>query len=628
MFYGYNGKLLHVDLNTGKLAVEEPGEEFFRKYVGGSAIGTYFALKNTPANIDPLDPRNTLTFAISVVTGAPISGQSRISLVAKSPLTGVIGHAQGGGFFPAKMKESGFEAIVVTGKSEKPVYLFIKDGKAELRDASALWGKVTGEVDRLVKEDLGDPKVEILQCGPAGENLVLYSSVMSMSNRAAGRTGMGAVMGSKNLKAIVAAGGIKQEYANPNGIKALRTWAKEHYDDSIAALLNDLGTACTVGGNAGAGGLPTNNWAAGIMENWEAIDGITMRDTNLKENDTCFSCVVQCKRVVEETGDGKYTIDPYYGGPEYETLGTLGSYCGIDNLNAVCYANQLCNMYGLDTISTGATISWLMDCYEHGVVKAEDIDGIELNFGNYEGMVALVEKIAKREGIGDLLALGSARAAEKLGGKEFLVASKKQEYPAHMPQVKPSLGLTYAAIPTGADHMSNEHDASYSGFPERARQIGLIDPQPAEAPLNREKINYALTTQYAYSFMDTATVCQFCYGLGWQFMDMAQLAGLVADITGWEFTPMDIVEVGKRTLNMQRAFNARDGVGREYDTSPAKKMLTPLKGGPSDGFIFPADKLEEYKDIYFELAGWDKESGNPTNETLETVGLEWIAEMR
>ena len=626
MPHGYNGKILHVYLDTLTLETEMPPEGFYRQLMGGSAMGATYLLQNTPAHADPLGPENTLALMLGVTTGAPVSGQSRLTATAKSPLTDGVGDSQCGGFFPAELKFAGFDGIVVHGQAEKPVYLWIHDGEAELRPADHLWGKTTGEVDDLLQEELGDKRIQVMQTGIAGENGVRYAAIINMSNRANGRTGMGAVMGAKKLKAIVVRGKQRPTLADKKGLNELARWGSGNFEDSDVYGLGLFGTAEVLSFQQGDGGLPTRNWSSGSFEGWEPIDGKTMAKTILKERDTCYACTVRCKRVVEVT-EGPYRVDPRYGGPEYETLATFGSYCGIDNLEAVSYANQLCNMYGMDTISCGATIAWAMDAFEAGLLTLEDTGGLELHFGDHEMMTRLVEMIAHREGFGALLAEGSARAAEKIGrgSEDLVVTAKKQEFPAHMPQVKRSLGLIYAVNPFGADHQSSEHDPSYKGYPERMTQIGLTDPQPSDN-LNAEKVKFAYTTECLYSAMDSVNVCQFVYGPSWHLFDVKQLTEMISLVTGWNVSVEELLAVGERRLNLLRAFNAREGFGRNEDKLP-KKMFKALKGGASDGVYLTEAELETAKDLYYELSGWDVETGMPTKQKLNALGFSWLADM-
>jgi len=645
MLHGYTGKVLHVDLTNQTLEIEQPTEAFYRQYVGGSLMGLYYLWKNTPKGADALGPENTMVFALSAPTGMAVSGQSRCTLTCKSPSSGGAADSQAGGFWPAELKRAGFDAIVVKGAAANPVYLWIEDGKAELRDASHLWGQTTFAVDEALKAELGDKKVEIAQVGPAGEKLSNFAAVMNMANRAWGRTGVGAVMGSKKLKAIVVRGRGKVTPANKARLAALSKKGAGEFPGSDMELFGKYGTADTVMANHGAGGLPTNNWDSGVMATANLISGERLYDELLRGaeagaqdklgRDTCYACIIRCKRVVQTEWQG-IPLVPEYGGPEYETIATFGSYCGIEDLHAVTYANQLCNEYGVDTISCGATLAWAMDCYEHGVFTQEELDGIDLRFGNAEGMIAILEKTLKREGIGDALAMGSAKAADYLGkGHEYLMTVKGQELPAHMPQVKRSLGLIYAVNPFGADHQSSEHDPmyhpkTYEGTPEAPgykrflAPIGLTRPQPTKV-LNAEKVEFALKTQYNYSSADTISVCQFVYGPGWQLYGPQDMAELMSAATGWDVSVDEIQEIGRRRLNLMRAYNAREGLSRDQDTLPKKMFRQGLTGGRSDGIILDQAELSTGLDMYFEQAGWDNQ-GVPTRATLESTNMAWVAD--
>jgi aldehyde:ferredoxin oxidoreductase len=524
------------------------------------------------------------------------------------------------------MKFAGFDAIVFTGRSEEPVYLWLHDGEAELRSAQHLWGRITGDVESTLREELGDSKIQVAQCGPAGENLVRFAAIINMANRANGRTGMGAVMGSKNLKAVAVRGKMRPALADRRALIDLARWGADHFEDSGVYGTGVFGTSSTTHPNSTRGGLPTRNWESGYFEHSEALDGTTMSKTILKERDTCYACTVRCKRVVEVT-EGPYKVDPLYGGPEYESVATLGSYCEIGNLEAVSYASQLCNAYGMDTISCGATIAWAMDCYEHGIITKEDTEGIDLSFGNIGAMVEMVEKIAKREGFGALLAEGSARAAAVIGkGSEDLVLTvKKQELPAHMPQVKRGMGLMYAMTPVGADHVSAEHCPSYLSNAEKFAKIGLTDPQPPSA-LNLEKVRYLYITQQSRSCMDVMNICKFVFGPSWQLYDLEQLTQAVLFVTGWEVSVDELLRAGERRVNMLRAFNAREGLTRADDYLP-KKLGVPLVGGKSEGEFVTVEEIEKAKDMYFEMAGWDIETGNPTRAKLEELDISWVADL-
>jgi aldehyde:ferredoxin oxidoreductase len=625
MTFGYHGKILHVDLANGDLVVENPDEVFYRQYMGGSALGLYYLLKHSKPGFDPLGPENVLVFALSVVTGAPISGQSRLTTVAKSPLTGCVGDSQSGGYFPAELKFSGFDAIVIKGRSERPVFLWIHDGEVEIRPADHLWGSPTGQAEDKIRGELGDRKIQIAQCGPAGERLVRFAAIMNMANRANGRTGMGAVMGSKNLKAVAVRGTNKPLLADRRGLIDLARLGAESLEASDCLGLGLFGTAEIVIPQNNDGGLVTRNWESGYFENAQALDGTTMAKTILKERDTCYACTVRCKRVVEIT-DGPHPVKSRYGGPEYETISTFGSYCGIDDLKAVAYANQLCNMYGMDTISCGATIAWAMDCFEHGIITSHDTGGIDLCFGNTEAMLQITEMIARREGFGDILAEGSARAATQIGrgAEDLVVAVKKQELPAHMPQVKRSLALIYAVNPFGADHQSSEHDPSWDGYPQRMDQLGLSNPQESRV-LNQEKVSFALRTQHLYSCLDSLNMCQFVFGPSFQLYDTEQLVEAVRLITGWDVTLGELLSLGERRVNLMRAFNVREGIGHEADVLPLK-MYKALVGGPTDGILIDPEEIKQAIRWYYAMAGWDTTTGIPTRQKLEQINLTWVAD--
>jgi len=583
------------------------------------------------------------------LTGAPIAGQSRATAVAKSPITGGAGDSQAGGFWPAELKFAGFDAIVIRGASSEPVYLWIHQGEAELRPAGHLWGKPTLEVEALLKEELEDSRVHIAQVGPAGEKLVRFAAVMNMANRAHGRTGMGAVMGSKQLKAIVVRGGKKKlPMADPEGLRAIMQVSRVaiQEDEDVIGLAKH-GTLDILESQNAVGGLPSRNWISGALEEERALalsgprlfedylrgaaDGTQMKTGR----DTCYSCAVRCNRVVQAEWEGR-SIDPESGGPEYETASVFGSYCDIDDLGAVSYANQLCNQYGVDTIAAGATMAFAIECFERGVITAEDTGGIELAWGNAPAMIEMLEATLQRDGFGDILAEGSARAAAAIGAaaEPYALTVKGTEFPAHMPEIKRSLALIYAVNPFGADHQSSEHDpnyepeafeTSYEKLGVRMAALGLTDPQDPMV-LNAEKVKFALQTQYAFSAMDTVNVCQFVYGPGWELLGPAELAAVVTAITGVETTVDSLQEIGARRLNMLRAFNAREGLTRAEDTLPRRLFDEPLQGGMSDGVVVDEAEFDAALDEYYRQAGWDVETGNPTRETLEGLELAWIAD--
>ena len=632
MPFGYHGKILHLDLTTGKMEVETPPETFYRRYMGGSAMAMYYILRETPKGADPLGPENILTFFDSVVTGASISGQSRINVNAKSPMSGGIGDSQAGGFFPAEFKFAGYDGLVVRGKSPTWVYLTIINGEAKLHDASHLLGQPTAEVDALLKQEVGDPKAEVMQIGPAAEKGVRFSAIVNMANRMNGRTGMGLVMASKQLKAIVVRGRDKPRVADQPTLSALnKTGPGAVTSNPDMDGLAKFGTAVVVMFQNMIGTLPTRNYSEGQFEKAEPISGEKMAETILKKRDTCYACVVRCKRVIE-IEEGKYKFDRVYGGPEYETLGLFGSSCGIDDLAVVAQAHQLCDMYGVDSITCGATMAFAMDCYEKGIITKEDTGGIDLRFGNGDAMLEVVKQIVTRSGkLGPVLAEGSARAAQVWGrgAVDCLTTVKNEEAPAHMPQAKRSLALIYAVNPFGADHQSSEHDPYYEeGVAEfnlnRLKEMDLGSPQPPRS-LGPEKVRFAYLTECFYSMMDTLELCQFVYGPTWCLYGPKDTAAMVNAVTGWDVTVAELLEVGMRRINLMRAFNAREGFTRKDDSLP-KKLCQPLTGtGPTAGIGVTQEEMEAALDEYYRLAGLTND-GIPQKKTLKKLDVEWAAE--
>ncbi len=627
---GSTGNILHVDLTTGALTVENPPESFYRKYLGGSAMGVYYLLKDLPPHADPLGPDNIFTVMLSPTTGAAISGQSRATVNAKSPLVDGIGDSQMGGFFPAEMKFAGFDGVVVKGQADHPVYLWLSEGQAELRDAAHLWGHTTSEVDTLIRQELRDEKIEIAQCGPAGEKLSRLAAVINMANRAAGRTGLGAVMGSKNLKAIAVRGKSKRlpvaESKTLNELAKRGAAVLDANPDMVS--LKEHGTAGVLSFQNATGTLPTRNYNEGQFEGCEPISGEVMTETILKERDTCYACTVHCKRVVETEWQGR-PVERKHGGPEYETLSTFGSYTGVQDLDAIALANKICNEYGLDTIGAGATVAWAMECYEQGLFTEAEV-GYPLKFGDAAAMIRITEQIATREGFGNILAEGSRKAADRLErGHDNLITVKGAEAPAHMPQAKRSLGLIYAVNAFGADHQSSEHDPMVEDgasdlYLGRLKDLG-IDGAIKPYSLGDDKVTFALRTQQFYSALDSADLCQFVWGPAWTLYGPAETVELLKAVTGWsDFTLAELMTIGERRVNMLRMFNAREGLTRADDKLP-KKFFKALQGtGPTANITLTQEELSAAQDTYYELSGWDKASGNPTAATLKRLELDWV----
>lgn len=620
---GYNGRILHVNLTTGKFLVEEPDELFYRRYIGGSCIGAYYLLKNMSPGIDPLDEKNIMVFAVSPVTGAAVSGTARHSVTSKSPLTNTIASSEAGGYWAPEFKFTGFDAVVITGKSSKPVYLWIHDGEYEIRDAQNVWGKITGDAQRIIRQELDDDSVRIAMIGPGGENLVKYACISNELGHFNGRNGMGAVMGSKNLKAIAVRGSRKPQFHDDKKIQQIALeGARRVKQDPGAAAFKELGTSQNFEWHTPIGGVPTRNWTSGTFEDVEKINAHALKNTVLKKSGSCWACAQSCKRVVEI----KDYVDPAYGGPEYESAAMCGSNLGIGDMTKISKINELCSKYTLDTISLGGTIGFAMECYEKGIITSSDTGGLELNFGNAEAAIGLVELIAKREGIGDLLAEGTARVAERWGdkAKELAVHVKGKEFPAHMPQVKASLALSYACLPYGPDHVSSEHDPSIAAEPISYKLLGLGIDRPEDiAVLNYEKSRLFWVTQCDYSIIECLSLCQFIFG-HWTIMDLNELVEFVNAVTGWNTNLYELMLIGQRRIQMFHAFNLREGITPKDDTLP-EKLFKPLdNNGPSAGRKVDRQDFNKSKEMYYKLAGWDTETGKISEERLLELGLEWI----
>ena len=628
MPFGFHNKILRVDLTEGKTWIDEPGELVYRKYLGGSALSLYYLLTELPKGTDPLGPDNMLVFAPSVITGTQIAGGSRYTIAARSPLTEGYGETEAGGWWGPELKRAGFDAIIVKGASADPVYLYIHDGEAEIRDASHLWGKLTGDVQDAIVEEVGDAKTRIAQTGPAGEKLVRYACVINELKHANGRTGMGAVMGSKKLRAVAVRGTQKVPVADAEGAKQAQRYVRENHVKQPGDL-SDLGTARLVELLNQGGILPTRNFHEGEFEGARDIGGKVMKDTVLKKTGTCYACPVACKREVEFKND-RFDVKSRYGGPEYETLASLGSFCGVRDLEAVCAGHQLCNEYCMDTISTGVCIAFAMECFEKGILTEEDTDGLELRFGNADAMVAMVEKIGKREGFGDLLAEGSMRAAEKIGkgAEHYAHHIKGQEAPMHDPRGKTGSALSFSTSPTGADHVEAPHDSFYTGLSAEGDDplsiMGLLEPgEPLDMDL--KKIELFCHGQLVWSLYNCIGMCNFAAApLG--PVSLKVLVDHVRAVTGWNTSLFELFKVAERSTAMARAFNFREGFTKKDDYLPGI-LHKPLENGKLKGHKIDEEKFQEFLDLYYEGMGWNADTGSPPRGKLAQLGLMWVEDV-
>jgi aldehyde:ferredoxin oxidoreductase len=623
MANGNTGKILRVDLTNGAIGVEEPDEMLYRRYLGGGGMGAYYLLKEVPRGADPLGPENKLMFMTSPLNGTPLSGVNRFSAIAKSPLTGGYGEAEAGGYWGPELKMAGFDGIIVEGQSTEPVYLYVHDGEAELRDAGKYWGQLADAVQHGLEEEIGDKRIRVLQTGVAGENLVRYAAIVNQQRHFHGRAGLGAVMGSKKLKAIVCRGKKKVETADDAGFKEVLGWFRENYDRKGDGM-HDMGTSRGVRALDADGILPTRNFREGSFEHAADISGETMRDTILVNRGTCHACAVACKREVEVP---ELDVTPEYGGPEYETIGAHGSVLGIGNLKQIALANKLCAQYVLDSISTGMVIAFAMECYENGIISSEDVGGLELNFGNEEAAIELIDMIARREGIGDLLAEGVKRAADKLGNgaEQYAMHVKGQELPMHEPRGKRSLALAYSTSATGADHMEAPHDPFFESFDPQGMgamsAMGFIEPVD-RLDMGPKKVKAYYYAQLVWGLYDTVGMCDFV-GEPINALPLGKLVDCIEAVTGWPVSLWELIKVSERANNLKRAFNVREGFGPADDCLP-ERMFQPLENGALEGVAIDREEFARMLEMYYDMAGWDRKSGFPSPAKLAELDLEWL----
>jgi aldehyde:ferredoxin oxidoreductase len=613
---GYNGKILRVNLSTGDIASEPLEEKFCREYLGGAGFLTYFLWKELKPHTDPLGPDNKLIFALGPLTGVSVSGGGRHAVGAKSPLTGGIAKCEAGGFWGAELKRAGYDAIIIEGKAEQPCYLSVKDGEAHLHDARHLWGLRTKDAQEKIQEELADQRVRLVSIGPAGENLVLYACIMSGLYSAAGRGGLGAVMGSKNLKAVAVRGSQWPRIAKPDSVKGIRHWFIETLpSNKRIADFGVHGTGAAMRGYEASGNLPVRNFRDGLFPEVTKIDAQAVKATVRTGMESCYACVVRCKKIVQ-TGD-PYNVDPAYGGPEYETLASFGSNCGVDNLEAICKAHEICNANSLDTISAGNVVAFAMECFENGLLTLQDTGGIELRFGNHAAMLQVLELTIRREGIGKLLAEGVARMAKKLGGRAEAMAVhvKGLEAGEHDPRSKPGLGIGYMVNPHGADHCCNMQDTVFVTAEQikEVRPFGILEP-PGVFDFDAKKVALFKLIHTKRVWYDALVACQFIP------YDFQQTADLVTAVTGWDTGVMEQLKVAERILTLARMFNIREGFTDVDDVLPARFYQPKTNGALADKPLDP-QRMDWAKRYYYVLMGWDARTGVPLPEKLEELNI-------
>ncbi|MDI6727119.1 MAG: aldehyde ferredoxin oxidoreductase family protein, partial [Smithellaceae bacterium] len=552
---GYNGKILRINLSDRSHTVDKPAEDYYRHYLGGRGIIVHTLLTEVPAGIDPLGPENKLIFAPGPLTGHPLPGSGRNSVGAKSPLTGGFGEAEAGGFWGAELKRAGYDAIIVEGASSVPVYVWIDNGAVEIREALHLWGLEVAAADSAIKGELGSDKIRTALIGPGGEKLVRYACIANDITHFAGRTGLGAVMGSKKLKAIAVRGNTPPTLADREKLLALARWLGRNFKEKDSGHYL-VGTGSTMRNYEISGKLPVRNFRGGDFPEVEQIIPQQMFAKGyIKKRETCFACPIRCKRVVSL--EAAWKVDPRYGAPEYETLGALGSNCGVSSLEALMKANEICARYGIDTISTGVSVSFAMECYERGILTRDDTDGLELTFGNARALVELVERIARRQGLGDILAEGTKRAAERIGrgAADYAIHVKGLELPMHEPRYKQGMGLHYSVNASGADHCTGVQDDQVRKKQAKWETLPGTELSPRKA----------LMVYEVGLWRHLANYVGMCVFLPWSNQ---QICDAVTAVTGWPMSFEELMKVAERGITLTRIFNLREGFSRGDDTLP------------------------------------------------------------
>ena len=607
---GYMGKLLVVDLTSGELKDEPLDPTLARDFVGGAGYAARYLYDELGPDTDPLGPANTLMFMTGPLVGTRAPSCGRHEVCALSPLTGIWGESNSGGFWGAELKFSGYDGIVVRGRSEKPVWLSIVEGQPPaLHDAAGLWGLDTYETQQRLREELGDQKARVASIGPAGENLVLYAAIMNDHGRAAGRTGMGAVMGSKNLKAIVVRGKRRVPLADAEAFRqTVKQAVKVVADDISSQVYQQMGTASFVDMSIMWGNMPNKYWSQARFEEATNLSGIAMMETILTRSVPCYGCAVACGREVtlKDTPYGVEVVD----GPEYETVGMLGSMLLVDDLPGVAYANHLCNRYGLDTISAGSAISLAFLLYDRGFISATDTGGLPLRWGDIETAHTLLEMIAQREGFGDALADGAKRLAARYGAEDLAVHVNGLDLPAHDPRALSGMAVVYATSPRGACHMQGDMYAVDMGM--TLPDVGIY---PGGRFKTRGKAKIAAKVQDWRTVYNSAIMCVFVNPTPPVLVRLlSEATGCSSDIVWWQRT-------GERIFDLKRAFNNRLGVQRGNDRLP-ERLLIPM----SNGSRGRTPRMEMLMEEYYAHRDWDWETGKPSREKLVSLGLLEVAE--
>lgn len=615
---GYTGKILRVDLSTGSYRIKDLPADMAEHFIGGAGFAVKTLFDEVAARTDPLGPENKLIFAGGPFTGTSVPCASRMAVAAKSPLTNAVGMSLSGGHFPAEMKFAGYDIIIIEGRADKPTYLWLSDGKVRFKKAGKLWGSHTGDCQQMIKNDLGDQNIRIACIGPAGENLSKISAIIN-ERRAFGRKGMGAVMGSKNLKAIALQGDRSPDIADPEKFIAAREQMAKQMKESqvLYPAFSKSGTPMVVDHCSHIGIFPLNNFSAtGEYDISEKI-GMAAQGPLTIGKEACYNCPVGCTHL-KLAKSGEYA--GALGEPEFETLYALGGATGVDNANAIVAADRLCDELGLDTISAGVTVAFAMELGEKGILTANDTDGLDLKFGHHKAMVNLLRMMAFRQGFGDILADGAVEAARKIGkgSQQYAMHVKGLELPGYDVRGAKAHGLNYATAYTGADHCRGYAFQEVFGIPVPYE----VDRFSVEGKGRLTKWNQDMRT----ATTDCPTMCGFILDMALPGTGLENTAALMTAVTGIAYTPEEVLKVGERVNNVAKAFNMREGFTRADDSLPDRLMDESLGGGESKGHKISRNELDQMLTEYYTERGWDLNTGALLRPKLEELNLAYIAD--
>lgn len=603
--YAYTGKILHVNVSNGNVKTKTFDDEFAQTYIGGTGFGIKTLIDNQKPGIDAFDPENPLIYALGAVCGTMVPcAASKFGVFAKSPQSNMLGEAYSTGAWGAELRHAGYDIIVIKGKAKKPVYLWIDDESVQLMDASHIWGKSTLETEETIKKDLGDQYIRVSAIGQGGENLVRVACLINDYFRAAGRTGLGAVMGSKNLKAVAVRGSNDVKVASPSDLQELCRDLYERCKGPKTSKYRTLGTAANVLSMNSQACMPTRNFQSATFEGAEKVSGEYLNENYVVKIQGCTSCAMRCEHIAT-VPEG--TFKGATARVEYEPTMAFGPYCGVDRLDAVIRAIELSNLYGVDAISTGIIIGFAMECFEKGIINEKDTGGLALNFGNAEAMTQMVEKIALRQDVGNIFAEGVKGASEKLGhgSEEFAMHIKGVEMTGYDVRGLKTAALGYAVSRRGADH---QRHGAYG--PDLGGQVDRFKAEKNRGPI-------VMANEDNYCIFDSMILCKFSRGI-WKGYD--EIAKVYTMVTGIPMKGKELQVAGERMSNLARLYNIREGLTRKGDTLPPRVMKLPIPEGVAKGSFVSQQDLDILLDGYYEARGWTNE-GVPKPERLKALKL-------